>query len=62
MTYEGMGVSDGDQAGVVWDAMIHGRFSEHEKKKVKQDLFAYCRQDTLAMVRLVEVLLTHSGR
>jgi len=55
MTYEGMGVSDGDQAGVVWDAMIHGRLSEDEKKKAKQDLLAYCGQDTLAMVRLLEV-------
>jgi hypothetical protein len=56
MTYEGMGISDGDQAGVVWDAMIHCRLSEGEKKKAKQDLLAYCRQDTLAMARLLEVL------
>jgi hypothetical protein len=56
MTYEGMGITDGEQAGAVWDAMIHGRLSEGEKKKAKQDLLAYCCQDTLAMARLLEVL------
>ena len=56
MAYEGMGVKEGQQAGVVWDAMIHGRFSEKEKEKARQDLLAYCCQDTLAMVRLLEVL------
>jgi hypothetical protein len=61
MTYEGMGVSEGIQAGVVWDAMIHGRYSENDKKKVKQDLLAYCSQDTLAMVKLLEVLRKQSS-
>jgi hypothetical protein len=56
MTYEGMGVSDGEQAGVVWDAMIHGLLSEDERKKATQDLLTYCRQDTLAMVRLLRIL------
>ena len=61
MRYEGMGVSDGDQAGVVWDAMIHGRLSKDEKKKAKEDLLAYCGQDTLAMVRLLEVAAAAHG-
>ena len=56
MTYEGMGVKEGQQAGVIWDTIIHGRLSEEEKKKAEQDLLAYCCQDTLAMVRLLEVL------
>lgn len=56
MTYEGMGIAEGQQAGVVWDAMIHSRLTEEEKKKAKQDLLAYCCQDTLAMVRLLKVL------
>ena len=56
MAYEGMGVKEGQQAGVIWDIMIHGRLSEAEKKKAEQDLLAYCCQDTFAMVRLLEVL------
>ncbi|MEJ2007193.1 MAG: DUF2779 domain-containing protein [Acidobacteriota bacterium] len=56
MSYEAMGVSEGEEAGAVWDAMIHGRLTEEEKKKAKRDLLAYCCQDTLAMVRLLEVL------
>jgi hypothetical protein len=61
MTYDGMGVSEGDQAGVVWDAIIHGWLSEEEEKKAKQDLLAYCQQDTLAMVKLVDVLREHGS-
>jgi len=56
MTYEGMGISDGEQAGAVWDAMIHGRLPQGEEKQARQDLLAYCRQDTLAMARLLEIL------
>ena len=41
---------------MVWDAMIHGLLSEDERKKAKQDLLTYCRQDTLAMVRLLRIL------
>jgi hypothetical protein len=60
MTYDGMGVSAGDQAGVVWDAVIHGRLSQDETKKAKEDLLAYCQQDTLGMARLLGVLAAAS--
>jgi len=56
MTCNGMEISEGEQAGIRWDAMIHGRIDENETKKVRDALLAYCRQDTLAMVRLLELL------
>jgi hypothetical protein len=61
MTYEGMDVAEGEQAGVVWETMIHGELDESEKKKAREALLAYCRQDTLAMARLLEVLREHAA-
>jgi predicted RecB family nuclease len=60
MTYEGMDVADGVQAGVVWETMIHGQLDESEKKKAREALLAYCRQDTLAMAKLLQVLRQHA--
>jgi hypothetical protein len=60
MTYEGMDVAGGEQAGVVWETMIHGQLDENEKKKAREALLAYCRQDTLAMAKLLQVLREHA--
>jgi hypothetical protein len=60
MTYEGMDVADGAQAGVVWETMIHGQLDESEKNKAREALLAYCCQDTLAMAKLLQVLREHA--
>jgi hypothetical protein len=56
MTYEGMEVAEGTQAGLIWERMKHGQVDEAEKRRLRTALLAYCKQDTLAMVRLLEVL------
>jgi predicted RecB family nuclease len=56
MTYEGMEVADGRAAGLVWESLIGGRCGEPECPQKRQALLAYCAQDTLGMVRLLEVL------
>ena len=56
MTYDGMPVSEGQEAGLAFERMINGSLSTSEREKTRQDLLAYCKQDTLAMVRLVDVL------
>ncbi|MGD1095880.1 MAG: DUF2779 domain-containing protein [Bryobacteraceae bacterium] len=56
MTYEGMEVSEGGQAGLAWDEMIRGELDPTERQRLKDALLAYCRQDTLAMVRILERL------
>jgi predicted RecB family nuclease len=61
MTYEGMDVAGGEQAGVVWETMIHGQLDEKEKKEAREALLAYCRQDTLAMAKLLQVLREHAA-
>ena len=56
MTYEGMEVGEGNAAGLAWERMIHGEVDDAEKRRLRTALLAYCKQDTLAMVRVVEVL------
>lgn len=56
MSYEGMEVSNGQAAGVAWEAMIGGSCSEVERQAKRKALLAYCGQDTLALVKLLERL------
>jgi predicted RecB family nuclease len=53
MTYEGMAISDGGQAGLAWEKMVRGCLSRREKKKLQDALKAYCQQDTLAMNKVL---------
>ena len=48
-------IQNGGTASHTFSLMIGGLF-EGDMEKTKQDLLAYCKLDTLAMVRLLEVL------
>jgi predicted RecB family nuclease len=56
MTYDGMEVANGQAAGVAWELLVRGGLSCEEHQRIEQALRAYCGQDTLAMVRLLERL------
>ena len=56
MSYKGMGVEDGAQAGVAYLKMINADTPKREKKRIHKNLLEYCGQDTLAMVMLAERL------
>jgi predicted RecB family nuclease len=56
MIYDGMGVAHGDEAGIAWEQMVRGEIDTTERRRLKDALLAYCRQDTLAMVRILECL------
>jgi Domain of unknown function(DUF2779) len=56
--YEGMEVSHGGEAGLAWDQMVRGNLELDERQRLKCALLAYCRQDTLAMAKILEVLRT----
>jgi CRISPR/Cas system-associated exonuclease Cas4 (RecB family) len=56
MTYEGMAVGNGGDAMDAFDALYASKLSEEEEKQLRKDLLAYCAQDTLAMVKIVEFL------
>lgn len=52
LSYEGLEISDGDAAMTAFARMMQGMISEEEVEQLRRDLLAYCRVDTLAMVRL----------
>ena len=56
MTYEGMEVSEGTEAGLAWETMVRGQVDEQEKARLRNAILEYCRQDTLAMVCLLDFL------
>jgi hypothetical protein len=56
--YQGMEVSHGGEAGLAWDQMVRGNIELDERQRLKCALLAYCRQDTLAMAKILEVLRT----
>jgi hypothetical protein len=57
MSYEGMEIGDGDTAVALFVKMARGLCSVAEAKRIRAALLNYCKQDTLAMVRLHERLL-----
>jgi hypothetical protein len=56
MTYEGMPVADGAAAASAFNEMISETTPQHRKEEIRKDLLAYCKQDTLAMVKVYEKL------
>ena len=56
MTYEGLEVANGQDAGLAWESLTRGGLDRDDRERIKKALLAYCGQDTLGMVRLVETL------
>ena len=55
LSYKVLSVQNGSQAQVVWEEMIAADDSA-EKEQLAADLRAYCKLDTLAMVRMHHIL------
>jgi predicted RecB family nuclease len=62
MTYDGMLVSNGQDAGLAWESLVRGSLDCGERDRIRKALLDYCGQDTLAMVKLVETLRIASQR
>jgi hypothetical protein len=56
MTYEGMAVANGQDAGVAWESLTRGGLDQPERDRIETALLTYCGQDTLALVKLLETL------
>jgi len=56
MTYEGMDVADGTDAGLAWESLVRGNLDQAEQDRITKALLEYCAQDTLALVKLVTKL------
>ena len=57
MDYSHLAVQDGTQASFAYLRMIDPETMDSEKRAIEENLRTYCGQDTLAMVRIREVLL-----
>ena len=55
LSYKDLEVQEGGAASLGWLRMIESDDVE-EQRKISEGLLAYCGLDTLAMVRLLEVL------
>jgi hypothetical protein len=56
LAYDGMTVSNGQDAGIAWKSLVHGNMDQSEQDKIKKALLDYCGRDTMALVRLLETL------
>ena len=54
LTYEGMDVANGTDAGAAWDLLVTGRLEQTGRDRIRKALLDYCGQDTTALVRLLE--------
>jgi hypothetical protein len=54
--YADMEVSHGGEAGLAWEQMIRGDLDPEERHRLKAAILAYCRQDTLAMAKVLDQL------
>jgi Domain of unknown function(DUF2779) len=60
MSYAGMQVANGQDAGLAWESLVRGGLDQAEQDRIEKALRDYCGQDTFAMVRLLETLLLES--
>lgn len=56
MSYKKLLVQDGGMAADTWNRIVTGQYTEEEKQKQIDGLREYCGLDTLAMVKIWEVL------
>jgi predicted RecB family nuclease len=60
MTYDGMEVANGQEAGLAWESLVRGSLDASERERIRKALLDYCGQDTLAMVKLLDKLAVRS--
>jgi len=60
MSYAGMEVANGQDAGLAWESLVRRIVDPSRRENVRKSLLDYCEKDTLALVRLVEVLKLNS--
>jgi hypothetical protein len=56
LSYDGLAVAKGDAASLAFDRLSRDEMEEAERQALRSGLEEYCRLDTLAMVRILDVL------
>ncbi len=56
MSYDGMTVANGQEAGLAWESLLRGGFDGGERERIQKALLDYCALDTLTLLKLLEEL------
>jgi len=59
MSYDELEIVDGDSAMAAFAYLALGKYEDREVETIKRNLLDYCRQDTLAMVKLHQRLVEY---
>lgn len=59
--YEGLAIKNGGDASALFARMARGEKTEAECRQIRDDLLAYCKQDTMAMVEVHRALAAVTG-
>ena len=62
MSYDNLAIREGNQAALEYARMIDSATATSEKNRIRKELLIYCGQDTLAMVKIRELLLKQFSR
>ncbi len=57
MSYKNLAIGDGQSANVVFAELARKKYSAQKSEALCKELLKYCRQDTLAMVKIYESLI-----
>jgi hypothetical protein len=57
MSYANLAIQEGGQASLEYLKMIDADTPAEAKERIKEDLLAYCAQDTFALVEIRQELL-----
>ena len=61
LSYEGMAVANGQDAGLAWESLVWGTVNQGEHDSIRKSLLEYCGLDTLALVRLLDNLVRYAS-
>lgn len=61
LSYDALPVNNGLDASAIFAMMMQGKYVSGEIMTLRRDMLAYCKMDTLAMVRLHERLLEYAN-
>lgn len=56
LSYKGMGIADGAAALIAYQKLLNPGINKDDERRIRNDLLAYCKLDTLAMVEIYKVL------
>jgi len=56
-----MEIANGQDAGLAWESLVRGSLDSGDHDRIRKALLDYCGQDTLALFKIVQRLLSLSN-